>query len=773
MGGRVGGANGWPWVLAMACGALMGPLSGVEGQIVGGDGGSDPAPIPGAPTSPAVFPVSVARSPIRIDGVLDEAAWTEAVSIPLPFEINPGDNTPSRYRTDCRVTFDDSHLYLGCAAFDPDPSSIRAYITDRDRILGNHDRISFLVDPFDDLRRGWVFEVSALGVQADLTYDERTSAFDTSWDAIWSSAGRITDDGYSIEAAIPFGSLRFPSSSDPQTWRFWINRMRPRDQTVTMRSNTRLRDESCQLCQAHALAGFQGMDPGRNAEIVPTLTASRVDARPDGLASPMTAGEVAWEAGIDARWSLTTDLTLNATLNPDFSQIEADAPQLSANSRFALFFPEKRPFFLEGADLFSTPIRAVFTRSVSDPVGGAKFSGKSGPHGIGVLVARDRVNNLLVPGDLGSRRISRDEEVTASVLRYRRDVGDGATVGTVVTAREGTDGYRGWLGGVDAYVRPHPTLGVNLQVLASRTRYGSALSTEADLPEAPFGGTAYMADASWNTGDWGAFAGLNVREAGFRADAGFVPQVDTRSVWANVARTFWGGSDALFPRVSARTGFWRDRTLSDRLIGEGVWAQIDFEGPLQSNGWLNPWTSREYFDGRSYDIEGLNIGLGFRPTPDLRLAMNGTFGDAIDFRNGRAARSVRLNPNLELRLGRNVELQASHGIQRLTVDGERILTENAGQLQAAYNFSPRAFVRTTVQYRRTDRNPATNPELDRTIEESLATQALFSYKVNPLTVVFLGVSDDRLSFEEHLGARVGLTPRGRTFFLKLGYAWRP
>lgn len=772
MGGRVGGMKRWASMLGIAFGAVLGPSSGVDGQVVSGDGGSNPEPAE-APTSPAIFSVSEARAEIRIDGVLDEASWAEAASIPLPFEITPGDNTPSRYRTDCRVTFDESNLYFGCTAFDPDPSSIRAYITDRDRILGNHDRISFLVDPFDDLRRGWVFEVSALGVQADLTYDERTSSFDTSWDAIWSSAGRITDDGFSVEAAIPFGSLRFPSSSDPQTWRFWINRMRPRDQTVTMRSNTRLRDESCQLCQAHALAGFQGMDPGRNAEIVPTLTASRVDARPDGLSSPLTAGDVAWEAGMDARWSVTTDLTLNATVNPDFSQVEADAPQLSANSRFALFFPEKRPFFLEGADLLSTPIRAVFTRSVSDPVGGAKFSGKSGPHAMGVLVARDRVNNLLVPGDLGSRRISRDEDVTAAILRYRRDIGDGATVGTVATAREGSDGYRGLLGGVDAYVRPHSTVSVNLQLLASRTRYGSALATDADLREGPFGGTAYMADVTWDTGDWGVLAGMNVREAGFRADAGFVPQVDTRSIWTNVARTFWGGSDALFPRVSARTGFWRNRTLADRLIGEGIWAQIDFEGPLQSNGWLNPWTSREYFDGRSYDIAGLNVGLGFRPTPDVRVAMNGTFGDAIDFRNGRAAHSIRLNPSVELRLGRQVELQASHGIQRLSVGGERILTENAGQLQAIYNLSPRAFFRATVQYRRTDRNPATNPELERTLEERLATQTLLSYKVNPLTVVFVGVSDDRLSFEEHLGPRVGLTPRGRTFFLKLGYAWRP
>lgn len=757
------------WTLALL------PVT-VEGQE---RSGSEGAGAPASVESPElartrVFAVEPAGAGMEVDAHLVEEAWSRATPIALPWEITPGDNTPARFTTDCRVTFDDAHLYLGCVALDPEPASIRAYVTDRDGIVGNHDRISFLVDPFNDARRGWVFEISALGVQADLVYDERTSVFDASWDAIWSSAGRITEDGFVVEAAIPFRSLRFPSNDAPQTWRFWINRMRPRNDLVVMRSNTRLRNESCQLCQAHALHGLEGMDPGRNVELVPTLTATRTDSRRETFpAGPLVDGPVGWEPGFDARWSVTTDLTLNGTVNPDFSQVEADAPQLAANNRFALFFPEKRPFFLEAAELFATPLQAVFTRTIADPVAGVKFTGKSGAHAVGVLVARDRLNSLLIPGDVGSRRLTREQDVTTTILRYRRDAGEAATIGGLVTARADGDGYENGVGGLDVFLRPAPPLTLNVQVLASRTRYSAGVTDETDQRQGRFGGSAYLATAAWDTGDWGVMSGLNLRSAGFRADAGFVPQVGVRSVWGNVARTFWGGEEAFFTRLSLRAGFWQDRSTADHLVNEGIWSQVDFQGPMQSNGWLNPWASRELFGGRTYDLRGLNAGVSFRPWRDLGLGMNGSFGDAIDFRNERPARSVRLNPRLDLRLGRNVELEVGHSLQRLSVAGEEVLTENAGQLRSVYNLSPRAFLRGTLQYRRTSRNPETNPGLGRPLEEGLFLQALFSYKVNPLTVVFVGISDDRAGFTSQEGPRVDLTPRDRSFFLKLGWAWRP
>jgi hypothetical protein len=140
-------------------------------------------------------------------------------------------------------------------------------------------------------------------------------------------------------------------------------------------------------------------------------------------------GEGDYEPGVTARWSLTPNMVLNGTLNPDFSQVEADVAQLDVNTRFALFFPERRPFFLEGADFFLTPMNVIFTRTVADPSAGAKLTGKEGPHAVGFFVTQDQVNNLIFPSNQASRSTSLDEEVTAGVLRYRRDVGANSTVG--------------------------------------------------------------------------------------------------------------------------------------------------------------------------------------------------------------------------------------------------------------------------------------------------------------------------------------------------------
>jgi hypothetical protein len=184
------------------------------------------------------------------------------------------------------------------------------------------------------------------------------------------------------------------------------------------------------------LQGFTGMQPGLNVEVVPTLTGrqstSRAETFPDG---PLASGAVKVEPGLDARWSITTNMSLNATINPDFSQVEADAPQLEANNAFALRFTEKRPFFLEGADLFRTPIEAVFTRSITDPVAGTKLTGKSGPHALGLLAAVDESNAILIPGPFGSSATTIDERVASTFLRYRRDLGSNNTVGAIYTGR--------------------------------------------------------------------------------------------------------------------------------------------------------------------------------------------------------------------------------------------------------------------------------------------------------------------------------------------------
>jgi hypothetical protein len=200
-----------------------------------------------------------------------------------------------------------------------------------------------------------------------------------------------------------------------------------------MSSHSIDRSNSCILCQENHLVGFENITPGHNLEFDPTFTAGRTDTRPDFPDGSFQKGDSNLDPGVTARWGMTSNLALNGTLNPDFSQVEADAAQLDVNTRFALFFPEKRPFFLEGTDFFSTPLEAVFTRTVVDPAWGIKLTGKQGGNGIGVFATRDDINNLLLPSNQESAFAHLDQNVTGSVLRYRRDVGSGSILGVLYT----------------------------------------------------------------------------------------------------------------------------------------------------------------------------------------------------------------------------------------------------------------------------------------------------------------------------------------------------
>lgn len=722
------------------------------------------------------FEYRVAASPsdVRVDGILDEAAWLSATRVLLPFETNPGDNTAAPVDTECLVTFSSTHLYFGCTAEDPDPSSIRAYITDRDDIA-QHDRIVMVIDPFNDARRAFEFGISALGVQFDAvstTGQQGGTSSDASWDAIWNSAGRTTSTGYTVEASIPFKSLRFPSTSDVQTWGFYAARYWPRSQAVEARSMRWDRQNSCVLCQTNLLTGFQGISPGRNLEFTPTLTSGRTDSRADLAAGELVNGSLNTQVGVDALWGITTDLTLNLTANPDFSQVEADAAQLDVNNRFGLFFAEKRPFFLEGADFFQTPINAVFTRTIVDPTVGTKVTGKMGSNAVGVLIARDEVTNLVFPSDVSSNATSREESVTSIFGRFRRDFGASSTVGALYTGREG-DGYFNRVGGVDALFRPFSAITLQIQALHSETEYPTDVSEEFAQPFGQFGGDAVRAQAAYNTRNWNLNSNFTYFDDGFRTDAGFVNQVNMRnaSFWGD--RRFWAEDAGWYTVLTASAGAWHNENLEGRLIGEGVWASFNYQGPGQSSFWINPNFRSQFFSGETHDFAQYWAGFSMRPSGSLGFGVNGAVGSEVDFLNGGLGDMVRIAPNVDVRIGRGIDLSFSHTYQRLSRDAEEIFTANLTQVRAVYNFNPRTFVRAIVQYRDTNRNPDMNlGTVDRS-RSNLFTQLLFSYKVNPQTVFFLGYADTRAALTDIDFQRVDLTQASRSLFLKLGYAIRP
>src|SRR5215210_3993296 len=333
-----------------------------------------------------VHRIERAASEIKVDGVLDEAAWQTAAVVALKYETRPGENTPPPVATETLVTYDDGHIYVAFRAHDPDPSAIRAHLSDRDDAFSD-DFVGIVLDTFNDERRAFEFFVNPLGVQMDMFIDDVSGNEDASWDTIWSSAGKITADGYAVEIAIPLSSLRFPRTEGEQTWGFDALRFYPRSQTARISSHPLDRNVNCYLCQASKMSGFSGITPGRNVELAPTVTSARTDQRQDLPSGPFDEGKLESDLGLTAKWGITPNLTLNAALNPDFSQVEADAAQLDVNTQFALFFPEKRPFFLEGADFFATPFDVVFPRNVADPSWGLKLTGKEGKNAVGVFAA--------------------------------------------------------------------------------------------------------------------------------------------------------------------------------------------------------------------------------------------------------------------------------------------------------------------------------------------------------------------------------------------------
>lgn len=726
------------------------------------------------------FHVSLAPSAIVVDGTLDEDAWRVAAPVPLLFEVWPGNNTAAPVETECFVTFDAANLYVGCRAEDPDPDGIRAYVSDRDDI-SQHDRIVFTIDPFNDTRRGFQFGISALGVQSDAVFDaHRRDAnggydpVDIAWDAIWSSAGRITTDGYVVEAAIPFKSLRFPRTNAVQRWGFFAARVWPRSTNVEMRSMSLDRSDTCELCQANLLEGLQGITPGRNVEFIPTLSGGRTDQRTELTGAALERGNLESDFGLDSRWGITPNVTVNATINPDFSQVEADAPQFDINNRFALLFPEKRPFFLEGADFFTTPTQAFFTRSIADLELGTKLTGKVGRNGAGLLIARDEINHLVFPGNQSSTSAILDEGVTTAVVRYRRDVGNSSAVGGLYVGREGEDGYFNRTGGVDGLLTLRPSLTARFQYLHSETRYSEEVARTQAQPREVFGGDAASLQLQYSTRDWfGTFRIRSLTE-GFRADAGFVPQVDLRSwsLWGH--HWLWSDGASWYNNFKLSAGWWHFTNLEGRLNQKGFWAKVAYQGPLQSQLGVSPSLKTEHLGGAEHQFLRWFFDGQIQPHGNVRFGFTSEIGGILDLANSREARRFHVAPSATLRLGRKVDLRYTQSFQDVnTLEGEDIFTANISELRVVYNFSPQVFVRTIFQIRDTSRNPDVWAEpVDRSTER-IFSQLLFSYKANPQTVFFLGYSDDRLGQTDASFVETNLTLIGRRVFLKVGYAWRP
>lgn len=712
-------------------------------------------------------PLDVPRTSgtVTIDAVLDEAAWQQARRVTLDFETWPAENIAARARTEAFVTHDDENLYVAFVAHDPDPSRIRAHLTDRDRMFQD-DHVGVVLDTFNDQRRGFEFFVNPLGVQGDLFIDDVNGGESVAYNAIWDSAGRITDEGYIVEMALPFRSLRFRNGDEDKVWGIEFTRIWPRDERHQFRAYRADRNLACYLCEFQKFRGFGGVETGNNLELTPTATVLRTRERAD-YGEPLAAGDTEVEPGLNMSWGITPNVFFNATLNPDFSQVEADSALLDVNNQFALFFPERRPFFLEGQDLFNDVFDLVYTRNIADPDYGAKVTGKEGAHGFGAFVTDDQVTNLILPGPQGNDHDTFEFASSNAAARYRYDLGSNSAVGVLATKREGS-GYRNAVYAADAFYRFTGSNSIKAEFAGSRSEYPDAVTSEYDdVPTGILSDTAWHLQYERNKREYWLVASHRDIGEDFRADLGFLPQVGYRRSLLGGGYSWFGEEDDWYRkwRLSGDVDITHDEHGLE-LEREGQVA-LGINAGMQSFNEVGVVRRRKFYDGDTYWQTLYSYYGEMRPSGSVAFGAYVRAGDAIDYDNSRAGEERVFEPWVNLRLGRHLELGLDWRYQQLDVASGRLFTAEVMELRATWQFSTRLFVRWITQFQDVRRDPALYVDAVDTRSRDWGNQLLVSYKVNPRTLFHIGVSDGQEAIDGDPFER-----QAQTVFMKFSYAWQ-
>ena len=703
----------------------------------------------------------------------------------------PRDGVPSTQRTEVYSGYDDERLYVVFVCFDSEAGKVRARMTRREKFEGD-DWVLVSLDTFRDKRRSYELSANPLGIQQDGRYVEGVG-YDTAFDTLWESQGQRTEKGYVVWMSIPFQSLRFPST-EKQVWGIGFWRYIPRTNEM---STWPLVSSSVQgdLNQYAALEGLQRVSPGRSVQLIPygffrsfrSLDPSRSAQRQ----FVSERGEI--DGGLDAKLVFQDSFALDIAVNPDFSQVESDLPQVTVNRRFEVFFPEERPFFQENSSFFQTPINLFFSRRIQDPRLGVRLTGKKGPWAVGALLADDESPGKSVAEShplFGSR-------ARFSVLRMNRDILSESTLGMIYTERALDLGLNR-VGGVDTRLKLNRNWVLSGQAVASRTR-----ATDGTEQAGP----AYDARLLRRGRHLLSTLDYNDLSPGFRTEAGFLPgrrvrrllfsgrriqppslRPDVRSLRQHADYRFrregkylisWG------PTLLAN-GIWdRQHHPLHRFYDLGVGWELSGETHLElfrigDRELLRPGDipaqiqTREYSHHRSGAFVSSNflswvsLELEYSEGTEINLLPQaGQEPDLVDL--NRANLSVTFRPSNSVR-NENVYL-----LERLLdrFSAANVFNNHILRSRWDWQFNRRLSLRFILQYE----TVLSNPDLT-SIDSSknLNGDFLLTYLVNPWTALYVGYNDNRRNLDL-LEQEMGLTGRrspgflndSRQFFVKFSY----
>ena len=685
----------------------------------------------------------------------------------------PRDGEPVSQPTDAYLGYDSEHIYVVTVAFDAQPGLIRARVTPREKFSGD-DKIDVFLDTFHDERRAYGFTCNPLGVQMDGRWTEGGN-FDSSFNAIWHSKGRLTDRGYVLWMAIPFRSLRFPAVTQ-QEWGLVLIRWIPRNNENSAWPWVKGTIDG-RLNQGATMVGIEGISPGRDIQVVPygfVRSFRALETRdPERVAFNSRSAEP--DAGLDAKFVIASRFALDVAANPDFSQIESDEPQITVNRRFEVLFKERRPFFLENADFFSTPINLFFSRRITEPRLGLRLTGKQGPYTIGTLVADDEApGKAVLPDDPlhGSR-------AKFGVVRVNRDLFRDATVGFLFTDRELGGGHNR-VGSVDSRFKLTPNWVATLQAAASSTRSPDGAAST---------GPAYAATLRREGRHFTQSTGYLDISPEFQTRTGFVNRTGIRSVTQQFNYLFRPEGRSLLswgPSLGA-SGIW-DHDDGTRLDWD-LQAQLNVELTRQTKVgfFYNPGRERL----RPGDFAGLAAGADFSTRSHgislssqyvSQLTFSGTYtsGQAINLVPLRSemptpADSVEATLTFTARPNRHLLSENTYVLSRLTSigTGERIFSNHILRSRWNWQFSPELALRVILQYDAVFANPSRSRlETRRTFNADV----LFTCLVNPWTALHVGYNGNLQNIAlqpTDVGARIvragGMFQDARQFFIKFSY----
>ena len=799
--------------LAVAC-ALVRPAAPVHAQsagaltLTGGQTGPlDPQVSTGLSGRPAV---SIDRTTVAptIDGRLDDVVWQTATEIRQFVQQRPVEGAPATERTEVRIVYDSQNIYFAIYAHYSDRKLIRANLVDRDQTAGD-DNVRLYFDPFMDQQRAYVFSVNGYGIQSDSVLNSADASTGTAadltpgvrgvvpvnnfggrpvpakpgglldrirravvpqnhtsggrrsgapgdsfWDALFESAGTMVDDGWTAEIAIPFKSLRYPGrGTEAHRWGFQIERtIESKNESVVWAPVSR--NVMGMLRQMGTVEGMTGLSTTRNLELLPTFTAVHADLLvEDGHADhqhepPGTSSEGA----INVKYGLTPGLMFDFTYNPDFSQIESDRAQIEVNQRFPVFYPELRPFFLEGVDIYGVAapfnVYPVHTRTLVDPRFGAKLTGKIRNTSIGFMVTDDEA-----PGKLLDRTLPYYGETAKVVMgRVRYDLYSESYIGAIVTNRELFDGHSR-LGGVDGVLR----VGAN-----HRARF-----------------SALQADRRNETGVRanGSMLDFNLRKEGrhlvyevghnridpeFGTDLGFIRRVDQKQSMGLVALRFW--PESWIVNWEPRLQYERNYDFNGVLQDEGFQGRLGFQFAKNISFYTN--VNRDMERYREIDFWKSRYSFGWTVNTSRRISFNGSTwtGDQIRFIDHPYLGSDRqLNLLINVRPLSRLQSEINFNTSRFidVRSDTEVFDVKILRTRTTYQFTSRLLVRNIVEYN--------------TFDKTVGGNVLFTYRVNAGTVFFLGYDDhfrQGRSIDETLYPTTGMLRTNRAVFTKLQYLFR-